>query len=102
MLAAIGEAASARIALLAIDVGFNTASVSHLNIRNPFSNRQDFDTQFMPWDPGIGKEREFPQVSAEIGSAHADAMYPNQHFSRPGRIRFSNVDLLPELRLNEL
>jgi hypothetical protein len=100
MLAAVGEAPSARIALLAIDVRFHTASISHLNTRNPFSNRQDFDTQFMPWDPGIGKEREFSQVSAEIGSAHADTMDPNQHFARPGRLGFSDVDLLPKLRLN--
>jgi hypothetical protein len=37
MLAAVGKATSARIALLAIDVRLYTATVPHLNIRYSFA-----------------------------------------------------------------
>jgi hypothetical protein len=89
LLAAVWPAAATGVTFWIVDVGLDRATVAWLDARHFFANRQHFHAQFVPQNSRVRDERHFTEVSANIGSANADAMDADQRFARLrlGRLR---------------
>jgi hypothetical protein len=101
MLAAIREAAPARIALLAIEIRLDGALVARFYVRNALTDGQHLCPQFMPGDSRIGKEGHLAKISAEIGATDPDTLYAQQRFAWTGFVGPRDIRLTPALRFFE-
>ena len=84
LLAAVGEAAPAGVALLAVDVRLDRAAVARLHVRHALADREHFDAELVPGNARIAEERHLAEIAAEIGAADADAVHAHERFARPG------------------
>ncbi len=76
--AAIGEAASAGVAGLAIDVRLDGAVHSGGDVGDMGADGEDFDAEFVAGDAGVGEEGHFAEVPCVIGATDADAVDANE------------------------
>jgi hypothetical protein len=93
VLAAVGVAAFARVALLAVDVGFHRATVAGLNILHVLTNRHDFNTKLVARDSRITEERHLAQVAAVVRSANSYTVDANHRHSWTRNRWFGNIDI---------
>jgi hypothetical protein len=100
--AAIGMAATAGIAVLAIQVRFDGGALSGPHIRDALTDGDDFNSKLVPWNARITEKGHLAQKPAEIGSANADAMHAHQRFARTGFGRLSLFDHAEGVRLFQL
>ena len=84
LFAAVGEAASARVAPLAVDVGLHRAAVTGPDVRHTLTDREHFDAELVPGNAGVGVERHFAEIPAVIGAANSDAMHTHERLSGRG------------------
>ena len=80
-LAAVGAAALAGVAGAAVQVRLDGATVADLEMRDTFTNGEDFHTEFMPKDARELDEGHFAEVAAEIGAADADGADGDEGFA---------------------
>ena len=79
------------MAFPAIQVGFNAASVAHFDVVDSFADRNYLDSQFVPGDAWVIKERKFSQIATDVGSANYHSRGSNKSLSRTRLFGF--VDL---------
>jgi hypothetical protein len=72
--AAVAPVSGAWVAGATVEVGLNGATITRLNVGNSRPDLEDFNAEFVAHDPGIGKERHFTEVTADVGSAHTDTV----------------------------
>src|SRR5580704_16007264 len=75
ILAAIGVAARAGIALLTIDVRLHGASVARFDVADSLADRNDFDAEFVSRNARIAEERHLAEIAGKISPADADPKY---------------------------
>jgi hypothetical protein len=102
VLTAIRVAASAGVAVLAVDVRLDRGPVARLDIRHPWPDRHHLDPQFVPGDSRIAKERHLAEVAGVVGPAHPDPVDPDDCLARPRGRRFGHIDDSELLGLGEL
>ena len=100
--AAVGEAAGAGVAPLAVDVGLDAAAVAGSHVRDAGADGHHFDGQLMAGDPRITEERHLAEVAAVVGAADADGMHADHSLAGPRLGRLGNIDEPERLRLFEL
>src|SRR6058998_3632306 len=67
--AAVGMAAAAGVALLAVEVRLDSAAITWPDIRHAFADGEHFDSQFVPRNARIAEEGHFSEVPAVVGAA---------------------------------
>jgi hypothetical protein len=102
VLAAISLTFITSITLTTVEVGFHRADIAGFNIFNPFSNLEDFYTQFMSRDSGIIEKWKFSVVTTDIGPANPHSQGPDFGFPCTGSGREINVDGRELFRFSEL
>ena len=88
----IGVPPATGVAVLAIQVGLDAAPISGTHVRDPVTDAYHFDAQFMPWNPGVGKEGHLAQVTSEVGAANAHLMDADHGLTRAGSGGFIDID----------
>src|SRR5215218_1005495 len=100
--AAIREAATAGVAVAAIDVRLDRAAIAKLHVCHVQTDLQYFHAQLVAGNAWIAEERHFAEETTDIRAANADAINPQQRFVRPGLWRLRNVDAAKLFGLFEL
>jgi len=85
--AAVGAAALAGVAGAAVEVGLDGATVTDLEMRNAFTDGEDFDAELMPEDARKLDEGHLTEVAAEVGAADADGTDGDEDGVRPWSFR---------------
>src|SRR6185295_15843809 len=67
--AAVGVAAGAGVAVLAVDVRLDRAPVAGRHVRHARADGDDLDAEFAAGDAGVAEERQLAEVAAEVGPA---------------------------------
>ena len=101
-LAAIGEAASAGVAVAAVDVGLHGAAVAGRDVRDARADGEHLDTQLVAGDARVAEEGHLAEVAGDVRAADADAMDAEKDFAGGGRGGFGDVDASPGFGLFEL
>jgi len=100
--AAIGEAAAAGVAFLAVEVRFDGAAVTRADMAYVFTDGNNLDAEFVSWDPGVGEEGHFAEVAAEVGATDPHAVDADEDFVGSGRGGFGDVDEFEVFGFGEL
>jgi hypothetical protein len=79
--AAVGAAAKAGVAGAAVEVRLDGAAVADQEMRDAFTNGEDFDAEFMPKDAWELDERHLAEVTAEVSAADADGADGDKGFT---------------------
>src|SRR4051812_31279860 len=72
--AAVGMAAPAGVAALAVNVRLHRAAVPRLHIAHPFAHRQDLHAKLVSWDSWIREKRHLAQKPGVVSPADPDSM----------------------------
>src|SRR6266508_5207711 len=100
-LATIGVAATASVALQAIEVGLNGTTVAWFDVRDALADLNHLDSQFVSGNAGITEERHLAEVATDVRAANPDAMNTDERLVWPGRRRIREVDGTEALRFFE-
>ena len=87
----------AGVALTAIEVGFNGATIPRFNIFHPFAHLQNFNPEFMSGYTRIVKKGKLTQIATHIRSTNTHPNSANQSFPRTGAGRFFHLALFKSL-----
>ncbi len=90
--AAIGGSFLGGAGIGIVDVGFKGAFVAGLDVGDAFADGDDFESEFVSRGAGVGEEREFSEVTGEIGAADAHAMGANEGLTGAGCGGIGKVD----------
>jgi hypothetical protein len=102
VLAAVSVAAAAAIALLAVDIGLDRASISDRYVIDAGPNRDDFNSQLVPENARVTKERHLAKKSTVIGAAHPHRVYAHHGIPSCGVRRLWHIDVAQHTGLFEL
>jgi hypothetical protein len=80
------------VALTAIHVGFNAATITRFDVRHAFAHFDDLNAEFMPRNPREIKKRKFSKIATDVGTTHAHAVCAHQSFSGSRFAGSGNVD----------
>jgi hypothetical protein len=86
--AAVGAAALAGVAGAAVEVRLDGAAVADAEMRDAFTDGEDFDAEFMAEDAWELDEGHFAEVAAEVGAADADGADGDEGLAVARRMRF--------------
>jgi hypothetical protein len=75
------------VAGAAVEVGLDGATVTDLEMRNAFTDGEDFDAELMPEDARKLDEGHLAEVAAEVGAADADGTDGDEDGMRPWSFR---------------
>jgi hypothetical protein len=73
--------------LAANEIRLHGTQVTDLHSGYTIAESDDFNSQFVAEDAGIGKKRLSPPKSVVIGTANANTMHLHKRFARPRRFR---------------
>jgi hypothetical protein len=99
--AAIREPTPTRRTVLAVDVWLHAAAVARLDIRDPGTDGDHLDAEFVPRNPRIAEERHLAEVAAVVGAADADRMHADHRLAGRRCVRLRNLDISERFRLLE-
>ena len=91
MFTAVGVSSLTGVTTLAVHIRLDSTAVTGHDILDPWSNIEDLDAQFVPWDPGVTEKRKFAEVATVVRSADSYTTNGNEHFVRGWLLRLSDV-----------
>jgi hypothetical protein len=89
--AAVGQPLATGGTLATMKIRLHAASIPLAHLGDTRADFQDFDTEFMPQNAGITKERLPAMKGMVIGAAEADAMHPDKSFTLAWRERLRGI-----------
>jgi len=92
---------AAGIALAAVHIGLDAATVTDGNTGTSGPDRQHLDSQFVPRNPRVLEKRHFSQITADIGAADPHPVGPHQGLAGCGVGGAWDVDVFEMLRFLE-
>ena len=95
LLAAVGVAAAAGVALLAVDVRLDRAAIARPDVGHARADGEHLDAQLVARDARIAEEGHLAEVAADVGAADADPVDADQGLARAGLLRGGDVDAFP-------
>jgi len=90
--AAVRVAANARIAMLAVNVWLDTATVARLHVGHTGADVNDFDAEFVTGNSRVTEERHLAEEARIIGAANPDAVNANDGITLARHRRFGDID----------
>ena len=98
LLTAIGQSATAGVALLAVDIRLDRTVVAGADVGDAVADLKHLDAQLMARDARVAEERHLAQIATNISPADADLVDAHQGLARGRLRRLGDVDSIPSPR----
>jgi len=95
--AAVACAFFAGVAVAAVHIGFDGAALARFDVGDAWADGDDFDSQLVAWNSGVGIEGHFAEIAGDVRAADAYAMDFDNGFARPWAGGFGDLGSLEML-----